>query len=247
MGVPVNEQNFRSAAHFASSVDLSILVERSLATLPLMDDIAAAVREINEAGRVVSLVSASERPFRENPASAPGNTPAQRLSFSARGNASSYSGNWRFDMGLRLAATDLLPGEKKRAVVFVGAGTVPEAGYGPAASLGVFEQYSLSELSAYMSNNNVVFYAVIVGGGTVGADIRYLCQETGGSYMHLYRNEGIIPEIKKLAEKPSGVYVLSYRSRLPTNFGRAFLPLDAEVYLMERSGRDSTGYFPPLE
>ncbi|MCL2070434.1 MAG: 6-bladed beta-propeller [Treponema sp.] len=246
-GIPVNDQSFLSAAHFSTNIDLSILIERSPATLPLRDDMAAAVLDINEAGRVVSMVSAGERPIRENPASAPGNTPAQRLSFSARGEAAAYTGNWRFDMGLRLAATDLLGGEKKRAVVFVGAGTVPEAGYGNAASLGAFEQYSLSELSAYLSNNNVVFYAVIVGGGAVGADIRYLCEQTGGSYMHLYRNEGIIPEIRRLAEKPSGVYALSYRSRLPTNFGRAYLPLDVEVYLMERSGRDSTGFFPPLE
>jgi hypothetical protein len=34
---------------------------------------------------------------------------------------------------------------------------------------------------------------------------------------------------------------------LPTDFGTAYLPLDVEVYLMDRSGRDSIGYFPPLE
>jgi hypothetical protein len=32
-----------------------------------------------------------------------------------------------------------------------------------------------------------------------------------------------------------------------TDYGRAYLPLEVEVYLMERSGRDSTGYFAPLE
>ena len=141
-------------------------------------------------------------------------------------------------MGLRLAATDLLSGEKKRAVVFIGSGTVGELAY---------EQYSLSELAAYLTNNGVVFYAVIAGGELPGGEILYLCKETGGKVLSLYRNEGIVPEIKKLAEEPSGTYVLSFRSSLDTDFGRAYLPLEAEVYLMERSGRDSTGYFPPLE
>jgi hypothetical protein len=63
----------------------------------------------------------------------------------------------------------------------------------------------------------------------------------------LYRNQGIGPVIQELAHKPSGYYILNYRSGLPTDFGRAYLPLEAEVYLMDRSGRDSTGYFPPLE
>jgi len=146
-------------------------------------------------------------------------------------------------LGLRLAATDLLPGEKKRAVVFVGAGLSP----GATGSLGDSEQYSLSELSSYLSNNNVVFNAVIIGGGAPGQDIRSLCEETGGRYLSLYRNEGITPELMSLRENSSGYYVLSYRSNLPTDFGRAYLPLEAEVYLMEKSGRDSIGYFPPLE
>jgi hypothetical protein len=34
---------------------------------------------------------------------------------------------------------------------------------------------------------------------------------------------------------------------LPTDFGRAYLPVEAEAYLMNRSGRDRTGYFPPVE
>jgi len=151
-------------------------------------------------------------------------------------------------LGLRLAATDLLPGEKKRAVVFVGAGTAPGSG-GNTVSLGAyaFEQYSLSELASYMTNNNIVFHAVIVGGGMPGGDIRYLCEETGGQTLALYRDEGIMPVIRSLKNKPSGYYVLNFHSLLDTDFGRAYLPLEAEVYLMERSGRDSSGYFPPLE
>ena len=239
-GMAVSEQNFISAAYRSANADFSILLERSSATLPFRDDFITAVRDIEASGNIVSIISAGEQPVRENPTA--GGT-AARLAATARGEAASYSSRWRFDLGLRLAVSDLLLGEKKRSIVFVGAS--PAAG--ASGSLGSFDQYSLSELAAFMSNNNIVFNAVILGGGAPGADIRFLCEETGGIYLSLYRNEGIAPELRRLAEKPSGYYTLNYRSSLQTDFGRAYLPLEAEVYLMERSGRDSTGYFPPLE
>jgi len=241
-GQAVSEQNLISSYYRSENTDLSILLERSPATLPYRDDFITAIRDIDAAGALVSVISAGEQPMRENPA-ASGATQAARLTAVARGSTEAFSSRWRFDLGLRLAATDLLAGEKKRAVVFVGAGLAP----GASSSLGSFEQYSLSELAAYLSNNNIVFYAVMLGSGVPGGDIRYLCEETGGRYLSLYREEGITGEIRSLREKSSGVYVLNYRSHLPTDFGREYLPLEAEVYLMERSGRDSTGYFPPLE
>ena len=240
-GRTVVEQNFLSAAYRSGDTDISILIERSPATLPLRDELAAAVRDIySAAGNVASIVSAGEQPMKESPLSSQGATPAARLDAAARGTSASYSNRWRFDLGLRLAATDLLPGEKKRAVIFVGAGAVGEMG-------NAYDQYSLSELAAYLSNNNVVFYAIVAGGGQPSGDLLYLCEETGGKVLSLYREEGIMPEIRSIKDNASGTYVLSYRSSLPTDFGRAYLPLEAEVYLMERSGRDSTGYFPPLE
>jgi DNA-binding beta-propeller fold protein YncE len=245
-GLSVREQAFRSAAHHSENTDVSILIERSSRSLALQDDIAVAVRDINEAvGNVVSIVSAGEQPMRENVDMAQGTTPAARLASAASGSPDSYSEFWRFDQGLRLAATDLLPGEKKRAVIFVGTG----APLGLSFGLGdfAFEQYSLGELASYLRNNNIAFYAVIVGNGPPGGDILYLAEETGGSVLSLHRDEGIIPELARLRERPVGNYFLSFRSSLPTDFGRAFLPVEVEVYLMERSGRDSVGYFPPLE
>jgi DNA-binding beta-propeller fold protein YncE len=240
-GRTVAEQNFLGAAFRSDRTDVSILMERSENTRELRDELAAAAGDISAAaGRLVSLVSAGEQPRRESLSrTEPQLTPARQLRDAALGTLSTYTPRWRFDLALRLAASDLLPGEKKRAVVFVGQG----------ASLGelAFEQYGLSELAAYLANNNVVFYAVIVGEEAPGGDIRYLCRETGGLVLRLYRNEGIVPAIKDLARRPNGCYTLSYRSALPTDFGRAYLPLEVEVYLMDRSGRDGTGYFPPLE
>ncbi|MDR0877916.1 MAG: NHL repeat-containing protein [Treponema sp.] len=251
----VVEQNFIASAYRSQTADVSILVERSGITRGLRDDLAAAVRDIEKAlsestasrgsvldgiltgigtggertGNIVSIVSAAVLPQQERLTS---------LETAGRGSEALYSPRWRFDQGLRLAATDLLAGQKKRGVVFVTSGNLGEL---------AFEQYGLSELAAYLANNGIIFHAVIVGGGSPSPEIRYLCRETGGQALPLYRPEGIREMIQSLAAKPSGSYSISYRSLLPTDFGRAYLPVEAEVYLMERSGRDGTGYFPPLE
>ena len=236
-GRAVSEQNFLSAGYRSAAADIAVLLERSPASAPLRDDLAAAVRDINSAGRIVSLVSAGEQPFREN--FTPGAPSASSaLAAAARGSGASYTPRWRFDLGLRLAATDLLPGAKKRAVVLVTAGSLGDL---------AFEQYGLSELAAYMANNGIVFHAVVLGGNQADPDIHYLCGETGGQVLPLSQPEGIGAALAGLGGVPSGSYTLSYRSRLPTNFGRAYLPVEAEAYLLERSGRDSTGYFPPME
>jgi DNA-binding beta-propeller fold protein YncE len=232
-------QTFLGAAYLSENYDVSVLFERSPDTAVLRDDLAAALRDINAAGsgdgrrapRIVSVVSAGQTPVRERVGQG-----ASGLAAAARGGT--YSPYWRFDQGLRLAATDLLPGEKKRAVVFVGSGSPGEFG---------FESYSLSELASYLANNGIAFYAIIVGNGRVSGEIRYLCEETGGEAVDLYRPLGTGPVIRSIAEKGSGSYALRYRSSLPTNFGNDYLPIEAEVYLLERSGRDRTGYFAPLE
>ena len=224
-GFAVREQNFLSASHRSEYSDVSILLERSLRSLGFQDDLANAVREINASGtNIVSIVSAGEQPFRENPNPAQANTPEAGLALAARGNPTFYSDRWRFDLALRLSATDLLPAGNKRAVVFVGTGA--PLGFSFALGELAFEQYSLSELASYLRNNNIAFYAIIIGNNPPGADTLYLAEETGGQVLSLYRNEGIIPVISQINERATGSYFLSYRSSMPTDFGRAFLPLE---------------------
>jgi DNA-binding beta-propeller fold protein YncE len=233
-GRAVAEQNFLGAGYRVDQSDIALLVERSPASFSLRDELAAAVRDAAASGRVFSLISAGEQPIREPAETAS----AAALAAAARGSASVYTPRWRFDLGLRLAATDLLSASKKRAVVFIGSGALGEL---------AFEQYGLSELAAYLGNNGIVFHAVMAGDDPAAEELRYLCEQTGGQALSLYRPEGIAPVLRSLSATPSGSYTLSYRSQLPTDFGRAYLPIEAEVYLLERSGRDQTGYFPPLE
>ncbi|MDR2516437.1 MAG: NHL repeat-containing protein [Spirochaetaceae bacterium] len=244
-GQAAAEQNFLYAGYRSAETDVAVLFERSPASRPFGDDMVQALRDISAASsRVVSVVSASETPFRDWSAAASSAPPIRAdLEKAARGGAESYTARWRFDLALRLAATDLLPGAKKRAVVYVGTGRTGELAW---------DRYAMSELAAYLANNGIVFYAVLLGDsnhqdGSRQYEIDYLCRETGGSVMRLYRPEGIAPVLEALRVTPSGSYILNYRSLLPADFGRAYLPIEAEVYLLTRSGRDRTGYFPPLE
>ena len=244
-GVPVLNQMFMSPGFRYQGADFSLLVERSDLTVSMRDDFTQASRDISRAiqemgnSRIVSVISAAEQPRREQHEVSLENALRGTGGNTQQGNLQqSNLQRWRFDLALRLAATDLLAAAPKRSVVYIGSGSMGDM---------AFEQYSLSEMSAYLANNGIVFNAIIIGNGEVSAGIEYLCRETGGSVMPLYRPRGIGELIKSTADTPSGLYSFTYNSRLPTDFGRAMLPVEVEVYLMERSGRDHTGYFAPLE
>ena len=235
-GIPAANQTLINQGFLYRGADISLLVERSDATSLLYNDLTAASRDISRAmqdmanSRIISVISAAEQPRREQ------HTPS--LENAVRGASGINTMRWRFDLGLRLAATDLLSASPKRSFVYIGSGSLGEL---------AFEQYSLSEMTSYLANNGIVFNAIIIGSGQISAAIEYLCRETGGQAMYLYNAYGIGSLIKGIADTPTGLYSFTYNSRLYTDFGRAWLPVEVEVYLMERSGRDDTGYFPPLQ
>nr|AGS53064.1 hypothetical protein [uncultured bacterium contig00033] len=133
-GSPVGGLNFLGASNLSTLSDAAIFIERSAESAARRDDLAAAVRDIGASGmRLVSLVSAGERPTKENLAASGGVSPARALEEAARGSASAYSPRWRFDLGLRLAATDLLAGEKSGPWFLSEPGSTPQT---PRAGLG---------------------------------------------------------------------------------------------------------------
>jgi DNA-binding beta-propeller fold protein YncE len=234
----VAEQSLLGSLDLDNRADITIVVERSAATGTLREDLAAAFRDIFNAVAgtditVTSVISAGINPEREqyDPAS------PSSLGAAARGRAADYTPRWRFDSAIRLAADDILPRSKKRAVIFVTSGTLGE---------NAFEQYTITELAAYLKNNQTGFYPVVIGQNPVDDDLAYLTEATHGTVLRLYAPAGIDAAIKSIAARNSGSYLLQYRSSLPTDFGRAFLPIEAEVYILERSGRDRAGYFAPL-
>ena len=75
----------------------------------------------------------------------------------------------------------------------------------------------------------------------------YISSNTTGSSYYVYRPEGLSGVIKDIISIPSGLYQFKYTSSFQTEYGRKYLPVEIETYLLNRSGRDETGYFAPLE
>ena len=151
--------------------------------------------------------------------------------------ASQLGGAASLDLGLRLAASQLLTDLGRRSVVLVSDGII-----GPDA----FTQYSLIETGEHLENNHIAL-SVIYTGDQRSDELSYLVEITGGTEVYVYAPTGARVIVDQLKESRSGSYLLSYRSGNDSDFGRRYIPIEIEAYLLERSGRDEAGYFGPLE
>ncbi len=150
-----------------------------------------------------------------------------------------FSGNWSFDKGLRMAASEIVTGRGPKAVVFITDGKVPE---------GSFRNYNLIDLMHYLRNNGIVFYTVVVDNrGPISRELMYLAEETGGECMHLYRPEGVGHIVPDASGRKTGRYTLAYSSGSDGGFGKIYIPVEIQVYYYTRSGRERSGYFAPIE
>ena len=146
---------------------------------------------------------------------------------------------WRFDLGLRLAASSLVGAVGSRAVVFVSSGHLND---------GAFRDYSLDVLARHLANNGIRFYCMyLTDERRPAGELAYLCEETGGMTLYVYQAAGVGPLVDAILSAPTGRYYFSYDSRSRTDFGEAFIPVEVQAFLFKRSGRAESGYFAPLE
>jgi DNA-binding beta-propeller fold protein YncE len=146
------------------------------------------------------------------------------------------SGRSRFDLGLRLAATTLLPAGNRDAIVYLGTGSVDENS---------FSGTTLSELAALMKNNGIRFFAVLLGAPDDA--LSYLASRTGGEVYSASRPRGLGDLAASIASAPTGRYRFSFTSKADTSFGKGYLAVGLEAYLYKRSGKDELGYYAPLK
>ena len=147
--------------------------------------------------------------------------------------------DWRFDRGLRSAASSLVNRVGKRTVVFLSTGELAE---------GAFRDFSLDVLARFLANNDISFYCVYLqDGADFAEELEYLSNETGGTSLYVYQPSGVAPLVSRILAAPTGRYYFTYESGNETDFGNAFIPVETEAYLFKRSGRAESGYFPPLE
>ena len=231
----VLDYSLDGAGFFGEGCDIAILLERS----PRMEGekvaVDKAIKEIALAMRgkgKISIFSATSHPNKEGEY-----FPENIIDYIPRFKGEA-SDNWKFDLGLRLASSSLLNAQARRAVIFLSFNDLKEENFGT---------YGLNELSSYMANNNIRFYSISLKEGSPCDELAYLIKKTGGEASYIYVNEGLMPLISRISKFQTGLYKLSYTSSMDSDFGRRFLPVEVEVRLLNRSGRDETFYYPPAE
>ena len=233
---PVSKLKMLGAASNNTEADITIIIDRSVDTAAYGREIETSVREVaasmNGMG-TLRIVAAGAIPAVEYVG-----RPDALGDFSLAALKTKTSSSAACDLALRLASNDLINAAKKRGIVLITAGTDNAL---------TFEKYNLAELSSYMNNNSISFSVIQLNQTALGDELAYVADSTSGDVYYVFRPQGLGDVVKDMIELPQGIYQLSYTSALSTNFGTNYLPLEAEVYLLNRSGRDETGYFAPLQ
>lgn len=232
----VKDLKFLGASYANEKADITILVDRSLESKQYFQHIESAIQEIalsmNGQG-TLRLVSVGEIPVLEYEGS-----PQNLEKFSINSLRNPLSSSCQLDVAIRLAANGLINGEKKRGIIYTGTGN---------AGSHSFSKYGLTDISAYLNNNSIIFSSVLVNESRPSKEISFIFSHTNGKQYYVYRTSGLSNVVQDIIDMPSGIYQFSYTSSLSTSFGQKYLGVEVEAYLLNRSGRDDSGYFAPLQ
>ena len=233
---PVSKLKMLGAASNNTDADITIIIDRSVNSSLYSAEIENSVKEVaasmNETG-TLRIVAAGAIPAVEYVGK-----PGALGDFSLAALKTKQTSAAACDLALRLASNDLINAAKKRGIILITAGS--------ANSL-TFEKYNLAELSSYMNNNSISFSVIQLDQAALGDELSYVSESTSGDVYYVFRPQGLVDVVKDIIEFPQGIYQLSFTSAMSANFGANYLPLEAEVYLLNRSGRDETGYFSPMQ
>lgn len=233
---PVSNLKLIGSASNNENCDITFIIDNSVSVQKYKNEIETAIKEValsvGEKGSV-RLITASSIPVIEYTGNSEG-----LKDFSIETLKNKASVNTSMDLSVRLAANELINAEKKRSIIIISDGK---------SNADSFSKYNLSELTSYLNNNNIGLSFIQLSLDTVSEEYNYLIQNTVGDLYYVYRPEGLSNLVYNICENPISLYQLSYTSSLQTEFGEKYLPVEAEAYLLNRSGRDETGYFAPLE
>ncbi|HUV07142.1 MAG TPA: 6-bladed beta-propeller, partial [Spirochaetia bacterium] len=232
---PVKDlQLFQNTGDY-SPLSIVLLVEKSLQTRKALDSVVQAAERIfnlYQKRAQIKLISAGEAP---TVGSEYGET---RLRLLEAVRKADFSESWRFDQGLRMAAAELLPARGKKAIIFISGGSLGRDPY---------RTYSLMELTQFLKNNYITFNTVLMERRQADLDLNYICSNTGGQIAYFYNPEGIGDLARTIDRFISPVYILRYLSPSYSEFGRMYIPIEAEITLQAKNGYDESGYYAPLQ
>ena len=143
-----------------------------------------------------------------------------------------------WDESLRLAATRVVPNRNRKAVV---------AFVNRLPSSTAFDRYGLVETARLMANNGIVFYPVYSDPEMSSRELNYIAAQTGGEASFMFRPEGSGLIVDQIRSKGIGRYTVVWTSPGSSGYGRTYLPVSVEVIYINKSGRDESGTFAPLQ
>lgn len=232
---PCTEVRFEGSASESKTEDIVLIIDRSLYMSGFDEPLNVAVQEVAQNMQGVgniTVISAGEIPIIEYKGS-----PDGLLKFSTSALKSNLTSKPSFDLAVRLATNELINADLKKGIIYLTQGKLDDSS---------FTRYSISDLTNYMNNNDVSFFVINLSQGAIESELNYIMKNANGKSYYVYRPQGLSGIIKDMLAVPNGLYVFSYKSLLPTDLGRAYLPIEVETYMLNRSGRDETGYFSPL-
>lgn len=233
---PVSNIRFEGAASFEESQDLVLLIDRSMYMDGYDESLNTAVREIAKSmeGRGnITVISCGSIPIIEYKGNSSG-----LLKFSSSALKNKIDVHTSFDLAVRLATNELINAKAKRGIIYLTDGTLDSTS---------FSRYGITDLTSYMNNNGISFSVIQLDQKGLDDELRFVTENTNGKNYYVYRPQGLSQVVNDILDIPNGLYTLSYTSVLPTDLGRAYLPVEIEAYILNRSGRDETGYFSPLK
>ena len=144
----------------------------------------------------------------------------------------------QWDAALRLAATRIAPDRNRKAVV---------AFVNRLPSSAAFDRYGLVETARLMANNGVAFYPVYSKPGINSRELDYIAAQSGGESSYMFSPEGSAAIIREIRRKGIGRYTVVWNTPRSSGYGRTYLPVSLEVIYINKSGRDESGTFAPLQ
>ena len=234
-GYPVPDVELIYTGNTDDHVETVVLLDCASEMEEFHPDMIKAVSSLmNSAGERASLRLVTAGP---NPVTDADLAEGSRQFMAAASSPEIFSGEARFDLGLRHAASELVNWRGRRTVIYITDGGNSAESFG---------QYHPVELASYLKNNGISFYCVDVSNTTpISEELKYICEETGGDELYLYRPDGLSRMYDDIAYKADGTYTLVFDSISSRMTPDDYIPLEVEAFLYNRSGRESSGYFQP--
>ena len=240
-GIVNNGHELLFADHRSDDIAIMVLVDRSLEMSDYSAELEATLDallnresdDIDSDRTAIGVVRAGESPVLAAELGSNANSLRR-----AAGIDNDLSPRWAFDRGVSLAGSELANRQAKRMILFVTHGSLP-----PTA----FDAIGLQQTAQFLTNNHIAFYTVYTRPNVSAPELEFLVQSSAGQSRYLYNPRGIADLVPHRREHNDGRYTLRYTTSRNSDFGRAYLPVEVESYLIQKSGRDESGYFGPLE